>query len=64
MSSQDILNIVQSIAILILLTFFIYLFLKINKTLSDATSWVKILEGFMLKSNQWIEKFRKFKKNI
>lgn len=64
MNSQDILNLVQTIAILILLIFFIYLFLKINRTISDATSWVKLLERFMLKSNQWIGKFRKFKKNI
>lgn len=64
MSSQDFLNIVQSVAILILLIFFVYLFLKINRTISDATSWIKLLERFMLKSNQWIGKFRKFKKNI
>lgn len=64
MNSQDILNLVQTIAILILLTFFIILFFQINRTISNATTGLKFFKEFVLKSRLWMKKLPKLKKII
>lgn len=64
MNSQDILNLIQTIAILVLLTFFIILFFQINKTIGNVTTGLKLFRDFVLKSRLWMKKLPKLKKII